>query len=237
MHNIRKYSYILSIIRVRFRIRQREGNEELKMKAKRIAILLSAVMLLGMGAACSKKDETQTSAKETTTYKTRPVVESTTTEPTTSADFRNTFDMISGDFIDLCRKYKYDLALQEYHYDYIDGIDEDVRALSATGEGGSLEYRCIVFKEAASAMLYFNDAYDTMAASPITKEEKGKTPTGNTYVGVWQDTDDVDQMSLLYVMGDTFIQLTAHDDNPEHHRTVEKQFEELTGTKLKVSTI
>lgn len=207
------------------------------MKGKRIALLLSAAMLLGMGAACSKKDETKATSKETTTYKTRPVVESTTTEPTTSADFRSSFDMLAGQFIDLCRKYKYDIALQEYHYDFIDGIDEDIRSLSASAENGAFEYRCIVFKTSESAKLFLNDVYETLKSSTITKEDQGKTPTGCDYLGVWSDTDDVDQMTLCFVLNDTFVQMTAHDDNAEHHRTVEKHFKELTGKELKVSTI
>jgi len=207
------------------------------MKKKLICILLASVML--MGTACGKKDETTSKAEpttvETTTKKTRPVVESSTTEPTTSADFRSSFEDIAGDFIDLCRKNDYDIALQEYQFNFLEGIDEPVRALNASAENGDLSYQCIVFQNPDSAQRWMEAMHDL--SDTITKEEQGKTPTGCSYLGIWSDTDDLDSLTLYFVLNNTFVGLCARDDNPEHHRTVEKDFKDLTGKELKVSTI
>ncbi|MBR2751988.1 MAG: hypothetical protein IKD90_12755 [Clostridiales bacterium] len=205
------------------------------MKKKLISILLASAMLFGV--ACTKKDPTTEAPTtvETTTKKTRPVVESSTTEPTTSADFRNSFDGLAGDFIDLCRKNDYDIALQEYRFNYLEGIDEPVRALNASAENGALSYQCIVFENPATAEAWCLAMHDL--ADGITKEDQGKTTTGCSFLGIWSDTDDLDSMSLYFVMGNTFVSLCARDDNPDHHRIVEKDYQDLTGKELKVSTI
>ena len=209
------------------------------MKKKLISILLASAMLFTV--ACSKTEPTTTApadestTRETTTKKTRPVVESSTTEPTTSADFRSSFDRLAGDFIDLCRKNDYDIALQEYQFNYLDGIDEPVRALNATAENGALSYQCIVFQNASSAAAWFEAMHGL--ADTITKEDQGKTTTGCSYLGIWSDTDDLDSLTLYFLMDNTFVSLCARDDNPEHHRTCEKDYVELTGKELKVSSI
>lgn len=205
------------------------------MKKKLFCILLASVMLFGV--ACDKKSSSaaETTTVETTTKKTRPVVSSTTTEPTTSADFRDSFDGLAGDFIDMCRKNDYDIALQEYQFTFLDGVDEPVRALNASGENGNITFQCIVFENPSTAVGWMNAMVEL--ADEITKKEEGSTPTGCKYLGIWSDTQDLDSMSLYFVMGNTFVSMSAPNDYPECHRTVEQNYKDLTGKELKVSTI